>query len=233
MSFVRCQHGNITSITVKRIETPIFLRWFPLHSVSRPQPPPTILALSTSCRLQSVQNPCRFNSATIDVAVIRVQDTADFALKLFATISTLTKARKAGESASVFVLKSAAYRGVWVFASHSVHVTRGELEISQLSMVPVMKDRRASTLQHLSPACDNLVRHFRPPSLAVQFAPALWLKIPADFCHYISVAAHYGFQFHHTQPKYVMMCLWLPEDVPNKIPQYGTHQVGVAGERAR
>lgn len=58
----------------------------------------------------------------------------------------------------------------------------------------------------------------------------MWLKVPVDFCHYISVAAHYGFQFHHTQPKYVMMCLWMPEDVPNKVPPYGTHHLGVAGE---
>lgn len=58
---------------------------------------------------------------------------------------------------------------------------------------------------------------------------AVWLKVPVDFCHYISIAAHYGFQLHHTQPKYVMMSLWLPEDVPNKIPEFGTHHLGVAG----
>lgn len=50
-----------------------------------------------------------------------------------------------------------------------------------------------------------------------------------DFCHYISIAAHYGFKLHHTQPKYVMMSLWLPEKVPNKIPEFGTHHLGVAG----
>lgn len=51
-----------------------------------------------------------------------------------------------------------------------------------------------------------------------------------DFCHYISVAAHYGFEFHHTKPKYLMMYLWLPEDVPNKVPPFGTHHLGVAGK---
>lgn len=61
------------------------------------------------------------------------------------------------------------------------------------------------------------------------FSSAVWLKVPVDFCHYISIAAHYGFKFHHTQPKYVMMSLWLPEDVPNKIPEFGTHHLGVAG----
>lgn len=62
---------------------------------------------------------------------------------------------------------------------------------------------------------------------------AVWLKVPVDFCHYISIAAHYGFKFHHTQPKYVMMSLWLPEDVPNKIPEFGTHHLGVAGMSTR
>lgn len=57
----------------------------------------------------------------------------------------------------------------------------------------------------------------------------MWLKVPTDFCHYISIASHYGFQFHHTQPKYIMMYLWLPEDVPDKVPAYGTHHLGVAG----
>ncbi|CAM9101688.1 unnamed protein product [Pylaiella littoralis] len=95
----------------------------------------------------------KFNSATVDIANIQVEDTADFALKLFATVDKLRKDRKA----------------------------------------------------------------------------AMWLKLPTDFCHYISIASHYGFQFHHTQPKYIMMYLWLPEDVPDKVPAYGTHHLGVAG----
>lgn len=42
----------------------------------------------------------RFNSVTVDIAKVHVEDTADFALKLFATINQLRKDRKAGESAS-------------------------------------------------------------------------------------------------------------------------------------
>lgn len=61
----------------------------------------------------------------------------------------------------------------------------------------------------------------------------MWLKVPTDFCHYISIASHYGFQFHHTQPKHVMMYLWLPEDVPDKVPAFGTHHLGVAGAPRR
>ncbi|CAM9732387.1 unnamed protein product [Choristocarpus tenellus] len=58
---------------------------------------------------------------------------------------------------------------------------------------------------------------------------ALWLKIPMDFCHYVPIAGHYGFKFHHTKPDHLMMCLWLLEDVPNKVPPFGTHHLGVAG----
>ncbi|CAM9691442.1 unnamed protein product, partial [Hapterophycus canaliculatus] len=95
----------------------------------------------------------RFNSATVDIGKIRVEDTADFALKLFATVNQLRKDSKA----------------------------------------------------------------------------AVWLKVPTDFCHFISIASHYGFKLHHTQPKFIMMYLWLPEDIEDKVPAYGTHHLGVAG----
>lgn len=39
----------------------------------------------------------RFNTATVDVAKIKVEDTSDFALKLFSTVDLLRKSRKAGE----------------------------------------------------------------------------------------------------------------------------------------
>lgn len=38
----------------------------------------------------------RFNSATVDVSEIRVEDTADFALKLFSTVNLMRKNNKAG-----------------------------------------------------------------------------------------------------------------------------------------
>lgn len=40
--------------------------------------------------------PSRFNSATVDVSEIRVEDTADFALKLFSTVNLMRKNNKAG-----------------------------------------------------------------------------------------------------------------------------------------
>ena len=58
---------------------------------------------------------------------------------------------------------------------------------------------------------------------------AAWLRIPVDYCHYIAIAAHCGFELHHTEDRCVYMCQWLMHDVENKIPPYGTHQVGVGG----
>lgn len=46
----------------------------------------------------------RFNSATVDVSKIQVEDTADFALKLFSTLDLLRKNRKAGESKPIFAV---------------------------------------------------------------------------------------------------------------------------------
>ena len=58
---------------------------------------------------------------------------------------------------------------------------------------------------------------------------AAWLKVPIDWSHYIPIAAHCGFELHHTADHSVIMCQWLMDGVPNKIPPYGTHQVGVGG----
>lgn len=39
----------------------------------------------------------RFNSVTVDIGKVRVEDTADFALKLFSTVNKMRQDRKAGE----------------------------------------------------------------------------------------------------------------------------------------
>ncbi|CAM9137075.1 unnamed protein product [Phaeothamnion confervicola] len=95
----------------------------------------------------------KFNSATIDVNELQVEDTTDFALKLYATIQHLRGRGKA----------------------------------------------------------------------------ALWLKVPLDFAHYIPVASFYGLRLHHTTPDTIFMVMWLQENVPNKVPHFATHHVGVAG----
>ncbi|XP_070553024.1 nucleoside diphosphate-linked moiety X motif 6-like isoform X2 [Ptychodera flava] len=45
----------------------------------------------------------------------------------------------------------------------------------------------------------------------------------------IPLAAQQGFKLHHSQGETVTLCKWLPDDLPNRIPIYATHQVGVAG----
>lgn len=58
---------------------------------------PVVLVLVVMIIRYSFANCCRFNSATVDVSNITVEDTADFALKLFATIEEVRRRRKAGE----------------------------------------------------------------------------------------------------------------------------------------
>ena len=57
-----------------------------------------------------------------------------------------------------------------------------------------------------------------------------WLHIPIELSHLISKAASLGFTFHHAKQYYSVLNLWLDSSKPSKIPLYGTHQVGVAGE---
>jgi len=47
----------------------------------------------------------------------------------------------------------------------------------------------------------------------------------------MNAAAKYGFYFHHAKPKenYVLMILWLDEKVPDRMPPYAHHYVGVGG----
>ena len=58
---------------------------------------------------------------------------------------------------------------------------------------------------------------------------AVWLKLSGDAGSLVSIARQHSFLYHHCKDDYIMLTRWLPEDVPNKIPAYGTHQVGVGG----
>ncbi|XP_077984362.1 nucleoside diphosphate-linked moiety X motif 6-like [Glandiceps talaboti] len=58
---------------------------------------------------------------------------------------------------------------------------------------------------------------------------AIWIRVPILQSALIPIAAQQGFTFHHTQGDTVMLCRWLREDTPNRIPLYASHQVGVAG----
>ena len=56
-----------------------------------------------------------------------------------------------------------------------------------------------------------------------------FLRIPISQSNLISIAARYGFTFHHARNDYAMLQLWLDDNTESKIPQYANHQVGVAG----
>eukprot|EP01112_Ceratiomyxa_fruticulosa_P015222 TRINITY_DN4453_c0_g1_i3.p1 TRINITY_DN4453_c0_g1~~TRINITY_DN4453_c0_g1_i3.p1 ORF type:complete len:294 (-),score=58.71 TRINITY_DN4453_c0_g1_i3:224-1105(-) len=56
----------------------------------------------------------------------------------------------------------------------------------------------------------------------------IWIKIPISASQCIPLAVKQGFVFHHAQPTYVMMTLWLPEG-ENKLPKYTSHYIGCGG----
>ncbi|ELR25070.1 MutT domain protein-like family protein [Acanthamoeba castellanii str. Neff] len=57
----------------------------------------------------------------------------------------------------------------------------------------------------------------------------VWLKVPSTKAHLISIAVELGFAFHHADPAYVMLTLWLPKKTPSTLPGFASHYVGVGG----
>ena len=58
---------------------------------------------------------------------------------------------------------------------------------------------------------------------------SVWMKVPIAQSYLIPVAFSHGFSYHHAVDDYAMLLKWLPKRVPNKVPPYATHQVGVSG----
>ncbi|XP_073497508.1 nucleoside diphosphate-linked moiety X motif 6 isoform X2 [Phyllobates terribilis] len=54
------------------------------------------------------------------------------------------------------------------------------------------------------------------------------MHVPITLSALIAYAASEGFTFHHAKKDTSTLTLWL-KDGPNKLPEYATHQVGVAG----
>jgi len=63
-----------------------------------------------------------------------------------------------------------------------------------------------------------------------QGIPSVWLHVPIKLSHLITEVSSLGFLFHHAHQCQAVLNLWLDSSKPNKIPLYGTHQVGVAGK---
>ncbi|KAK6183748.1 hypothetical protein SNE40_006354 [Patella caerulea] len=57
----------------------------------------------------------------------------------------------------------------------------------------------------------------------------LWVKINKQHSSIIPHLVALGFEFHHAQPGYVMMCQWLANNEPNGLPEYANQYIGVGG----
>ncbi|KAL8594458.1 hypothetical protein ACOMHN_018166 [Nucella lapillus] len=57
----------------------------------------------------------------------------------------------------------------------------------------------------------------------------LWVKVQRDRASLIPLLTQLGLDFHHAQPGYVMMTLWMCDDQPNHLPEYANQYIGVAG----
>ena len=56
------------------------------------------------------------------------------------------------------------------------------------------------------------------------------MKLSNENSHLIDIAIKEGeFKFHHAKEDYVMLSKWLPKDIPNKLPHFASHYVGVGG----
>ena len=59
---------------------------------------------------------------------------------------------------------------------------------------------------------------------------AIWLRVPILASSLIPIAASEGFEFHHAEGDYSVLCQWLQTDTHSRLPPFATHQVGVAGK---
>ncbi|KAG0597403.1 hypothetical protein M758_UG335300 [Ceratodon purpureus] len=54
----------------------------------------------------------------------------------------------------------------------------------------------------------------------------IWLKLPIENVNLVEAAVAAGFRYHHAEPAYLMLTLWLP-DGPCTLPRNASHQVDV------
>ncbi|XP_076434944.1 nucleoside diphosphate-linked moiety X motif 6-like [Babylonia areolata] len=57
----------------------------------------------------------------------------------------------------------------------------------------------------------------------------LWVKIHLNQTSLIPLLTEMGFDFHHAQPGYVKMTMWLCDHLPSHLPEYANQYIGVAG----
>lgn len=57
----------------------------------------------------------------------------------------------------------------------------------------------------------------------------MWVKIQTAHAALVPALTNIGFDFHHAQPGYVMMTLWMCDNLPNHLPEYANQYIGVGG----
>jgi len=71
-----------------------------------------------------------------------------------------------------------------------------------------------------------------PPSLelwAAQGKKSCMLRLAIEHAGLAAVAASHGFEFHHAEGRTAVLKRWLQPNLPDKVPPFATHQVGIAG----
>mmetsp|Transcript_915 Transcript_915/g.2131 ORF Transcript_915/g.2131 Transcript_915/m.2131 type:complete len:293 (+) Transcript_915:53-931(+) len=56
---------------------------------------------------------------------------------------------------------------------------------------------------------------------------AVWLPLNVRNIELAKTASDLGFEFHHAKGQKAVMYKWLPDEIPDKVPPFGFHQVGV------
>jgi ADP-ribose pyrophosphatase YjhB (NUDIX family) len=57
----------------------------------------------------------------------------------------------------------------------------------------------------------------------------VWLRLPIESSALVPIAVKYGFHFHHCREDYLLLCMWLDESTPSRLPRGPSHYIGVAG----
>lgn len=57
----------------------------------------------------------------------------------------------------------------------------------------------------------------------------LWIKVPSSNSTLIPHFIQIGLDFHHAQPGYVMMTMWMCDYLQSHMPDYADHYIGVGG----
>ncbi|XP_004134806.1 nudix hydrolase 10 [Cucumis sativus] len=54
----------------------------------------------------------------------------------------------------------------------------------------------------------------------------VWFKLPIEHSNLVEAIVKEGFEYHHAEPKYLMLVYWIPEGA-HTLPVNATHQVGI------